>query len=512
MGQDSGGMRRRQFIGVVGASSALGALAVSASKANAAKVSRAGSRNRSVLPVGVPIRVKPVLVYQLPKRGEKTSWRGYGGLQTESAVNEEVKRIEGELKNLSSHAEFPLEFLPLVLVNNEQQAEEVSAGDCDGILVYASAGPDSWYSIIAASGIPNVMFLRHKSGPYYLYHEIAHWRFLRKSGDTIEEPNMDVDDIVVDDYDEVLWRLRALYGLKNAKGTKMLAIGSLAAYSKPAQDLGPTHAKEVWDYEIEILPSEKFAQRLQEARGDGKLMKEIERETDELLGQPNVTLETERRFVVNSLSAWKVCKEFLNETGATNFGFDRCMGKSVIEMLDTPPCLILALANDEGYTAYCHTDLSHTLPGVLMRWIAGKPTFVCNTHFPHNGMMTVAHCAAPMRMNGRDYGRTKIMTHFESDYGAATKVDHPKGQVLTVVVPNLHCTKWQGFRGKVIDSPSHPACRTQIDIEIDGDSRKLLTDMEGFHAQIVYGDYLNEIGYALKTLGGVGWENFSVVV
>ena len=36
---------------------------------------------------------------------------------------------------------------------------------------------------------------------------------------------MDVDDIVVDDYGEVLWRLRAMYGMKNAKGTRMLAIG-----------------------------------------------------------------------------------------------------------------------------------------------------------------------------------------------------------------------------------------------------------------------------------------------
>jgi len=92
-----------------------------------------------------------------------------------------------------------------------------------------------------------------------------------------------------------------------------------------------------------------------------------------------------------------VVKNLMKETGASNFGFGPCMGRPVIGLLDTPPCLILALANDEGYTAYCHTDLTHTTPGVLLRWIAGRPSFVCNTHFPHDGIYTVAHCAARAR-------------------------------------------------------------------------------------------------------------------
>ena len=170
------------------------------------------------------------------------------------------------------------------------------------------------------------------------------------------------------------------------------------------------------------------------------------------------------------------------------------------------------MANDEGLTAYCHTDLTHTLPGVLLRWIANKPTFVCNSHFPHDGLFTVAHCAAPRKMNGKDFEPTTIMTHFESDYGAATKVEYTKGQTLTVVIPNLRCTKWQGFRGTVVDSPSRPACRSQIDIQIDGDWRGLQAAMEGFHCQVCYGDYLREVGYALKKLGHVEWQNFSPVV
>ena len=497
---------RRRFLGGLAGTAALGSMVLGqTSQAHAASTKPVESE--TALPFGEALRVKPVLAYELPTRREKQSWRNYGGLQKRGDVDEEAGQITAELKQLASEAEFPIEVMPLSLVDTDQKADEAAATDCDVLLIYAAGG---WqvYKLVA-SKIPSVMFLRHKSGYHYLCYEIAHWRHLRKNGDTFEDPNMDVDDIVVDDYGEVLWRLRAMYGLKNAKGTKMLAIGGLRAYSDPGQNLGPTHAKDLWGYEFEIVSEAEFAERLHKARTDRDVVEQARRLADELLSAPNVTLETDRKFVDNSFLALRVCKELMSESGATNFGFANCMGRSVIEMLDTPPCLVLSLANDEGYTAYCHTDLTHTVPGVLLRWIANRPTFVCNSHFPHDGIFTVAHCAAPRKMNGRDFEPTRIMTHFESDFGAATKVQYTKGQIVTVIIPNLRCTKWQGFRGRVVDSPSHPACRSQIDIAVDGDSRKLLTDMQGFHVQLCYGDHLREVGYALKRIGKIEWQSFS---
>ena len=499
-------MSRRGFLSALGGAAALGSL-VTATASRARAVSAKPVQSGTALPRGAALRVKPVLAYHIEKRQDKQSWRSYGGIQTRDHVNEEAGRIRTELKELASRAEFPIEVLPLALVDSDQKADEAAGTDCDVLLVYAAGGGQVYK--LAASGTPNILFLRHKSGYHYLWYEIAHWRLLRKNGDTFEEPNMDVDDIVVDEYDEVLWRLRALYGLKNARGTTMLAVGGLTAYSRPGQELGPDHARDVWGYDFQMVSEEEFAGRLKKARADRSVVRQAERQADQLIALPNITLQTDRKFVVNSFLALRVCKEFMSESGATNFGFAHCMGRSVIEMLDTPPCLVLSLANDEGFTAYCHTDLTHTVPGVLLRWIASRPTFVCNSHFPHDGIFTVAHCAAPRKMNGRDDEPARIMTHFESDYGAATKVEYTKGQVLTVIIPNLHCTKWQGFRGRVLDSPSHPACRSQIDIAIDGDARKLLTDMQGFHVQLCYGDYLREIGYALKKVGKIEWQNFS---
>ncbi len=501
-------MSRRSLLGGLGAVAAVGGL-------NAANSSqgKSGQAGRTVkgepLPKGRALRVQPALMYNLEQRQEKTSWRSYGGLCTEADVTAEIGRITGELQRFTEKAEFPVTMLPLISVRDEGAARQVAGTDADVIVLYAASGGTNIVNIVAASKSPMIMFIRHRSGPFYLWYEIAHWRFLRQNGDTFAVANADTQDIVVDDYGELLWRLRALYGLANAKGTRMLAIGGLVAYSEPAQLNGPAHAKEVWGYQIESITEEQFAEHLAKARSDPKMVKEAERQADGLLSTPNVVLQTERRFVVNSCLAWAVCEQLMARTGASNFGFGRCMGRPVIEMLDTPPCLVLSLANDAGYTAYCHTDLSHTLPGVLMRWIAGRPTFVCNSHFPHDGIFTVAHCAAPRKMNGVDYEPATIMTHYESDYGAACRVEYTKGQTVTVVIPNLRCSKWRGFRGTVVESPAFPACRSQIEIAIDGNWRRLAAEMEGFHTQIIYGDYLREIGYALKRLGKVEWQSYS---
>jgi L-fucose isomerase-like protein len=503
-----GGVSRRGFLGGLGAVAAVANL--SGAVAAQAKATDTGRVVRSQpLPKGRALRVQPVLMYNLERRQEKTSWRSYGGLSAESDVAAEIGRIKSELGKLVTEAEFPIEVLPLVSTRSEEEGKKVAGTGADVIVLYAASGGTNIVNAVASSKAPMIMFIRHRSGPFYLWYEIAHWRFLRQNGDTFAVTNADAQDIVVDDYGELLWRLRAFYGLANAKGTKMLAIGGLMAYSEPAQANGPTHAKEVWGYQIESITEAQFAERLAKARSDPKIMEDAARRAEELLATPNVALQTDRRFVVNSCLALAVCEQLLAETGASNFGFAQCMGRPVIEMLDTPPCLVLSLANDAGYTAYCHTDLSHTFPGVLMRWIAGRPAFVCNSHFPHDGLFTVAHCAAPRKMNGRDYEPAVIMTHYESDYGAACRVEYPKGQMVTVVIPNLRCTKWQGFRGTIVESPSFPACRSQMEIAVDGDWRRLCTQMEGFHAQIIYGDYLREIGYALKKLGRIEWQCYS---
>ena len=501
--QPEGGLSRRHFLHGMGAAAlAMGGLAAAA---NVRGVPAEPVPAEQPFPQGAALRVKPILVFDLPARGDRSSWRGYGAIHTPEAAREEAARIEKELGLLKQKAEFPVQVEPVQVLDSQSRLAQVQTDGLDLCVVYAAGACTEW-----PLKTPMVMFVRHRSGPFYLGFEIAHWRFLRQSGDAFAPKGPDTGDVVVDSYDELLWRLRAMYGLKNARGTKMLTIGGLCAYSREAQENGPRVARQVWDYDVVNVTDAEFGKRLGAARADQQVVKQVESQTAALLSMPNVKLETDRKFVYNSYMALYVVRQFLRETGASNFGFAQCMGHDQIVMLDTPPCFVLSLANDEGYTAYCHTDLSHTMPGVLLRWVASRPAFVCNSHYPHDGLFFVAHCQAPRRMNGRDFEPATIMTHYESDYGAACKTHYTKDQVVTAVIPNLVCTRWQGFRGKIVGAPSYPACRSQMEILVDGDWKRLLREMEGFHTQVVYGDYTREVGYALKRLGGqIQWDCFS---
>ena len=500
------GWSRRGFLGV---SARLAALAgVAGLGAWPLRAVPSGVVQGTPLPFGRPLRVKPLLVYHLDQRQEKTSWRGYGGLRSPADVDEECQRIAGELKGISDQSGFPVEMLPLSRVNSDAEAKSGAEAAADTLLLFGASGPRHWLDTLAASKKPTLLFVRHKSGPVYLWYEIAHWHLLRRLEDAQVNPDLTVDDVVVDEMGDVVCRLRALYGLRNARGTRMLTLGGLQAYSQPGQELGPKHAREVWDMELIDYPVAEFGKRLEQARADAAAQQEAKRLAEELLAQPNVALETERKFVVNTFLALRVLREVMLEKKATNLGVANCMG-GLIPIMDTPPCLVLSALNDEGFTAFCHTDLTHTMPGVLLRWISNKPSFVCNSHFPHHGVITLAHCAAPRKMDGRNFEPTTILTHYESDYGAATKVEYRKGQQVTCIIPNLHCTKWFGFKGTIVDSPSMAMCRSQMDVRIEGDWQKLTREMEGFHTIVCYGDYLPEVGYALSKVKGLTWVDYS---
>jgi hypothetical protein len=104
-------------------------------------------------------------------------------------------------------------------------------------------------------------------------------------------------------------------------------------------------------------------------------------------------------------------------------------------------------------------------------------------------------------MDGRNLAPARILTHFESDYGAAPKVEMLVGQVVTNVMPDFAFKRYAGLSGKIVDNPFMDICRSQIDISYNCESRKVAEKMPGFHWITVYGDYIRETGYALKKIG-----------
>jgi hypothetical protein len=452
----------------------------------------------------VPLKVKPVLVYSTPERRPQTSWRAWGGIETERDASEEIARITGELKALRTAADFPVEFLPVSKVKAAKDLESV--GDlsaADTLLVYAAGGWMDVFDALGKTGKDLVFFCRHKSGPVYLWYEIISPRYLRQHTDSLAVTAADEDDVVIDSQDELLWRLRALCGLKNTLGTRILAVGGPDGWSQP-RGVVPTLVEDKWKFDIVTVSYDELGGLIKSARADTSAVQKSRRDAEAYLELPGTTLETERSFVENAFLLDQVFRGLLAKAGCRSLTINGCMG-TIMPLAETSACLTLSTLNDAGYLAFCESDFVVIPSGVLLANISGKPVFLNDPTYPHDGIITQAHCTAPRRMDGRGIEPARILTHFESDYGAAPKVEMAKGRKVTNIVPDFKAERWIGLVGEIAEAPFLPICRSQIDVRFTCDSRTLAKKMPGFHWMTGYGDYSREVGYALRRVG-IGWE------
>jgi L-fucose isomerase-like protein len=190
----------------------------------------------------------------------------------------------------------------------------------------------------------------------------------------------------------------------------------------------------------------------------------------------------------------------MNKFSCRAITVNNCMG-TIMPLAETTACLSLSLLNDAGYLAFCESDFIVVPAGILMANIAGLPSFLNDPTYPHNKTITLAHCTAPRRMDGKKLHPARILTHFESDYGAAPKVEMLVGQTVTNIMPDFAFERNVGLLGKIIANPFHDICRSQIDISFDCDNKIVAEQMPGFHWITVYGDYLKEAEYAFKKIG-----------
>lgn len=500
-------MNRREFLGATTAM-AMGAAILSPTLAHAVGMTAWDANlwdpDRAIYTMGKSLRVQPLLMYRLPVRREAASYKSWGGVQTKEAVAEEKNRIAEELNALAGRAGFGMEVLPVLEVTSKEDAAKVNPADSDVTIVYPATGS----SEMLKACIPDrggIIFVRHLSGPvYYFYESLSVDELNTDKKPKDPEIKVSVHDVVVDDPDELLWRLRALYGVKNFMGARVVALGGAAG--KYADD-APQKARERHKLDIVEVSYDELGKRIQSAFADAGCMKRAEDWTNRYLALPNTTLETDRSFVVNAFVLYGLFKDIIQEQQAAAFTIQGCMS-TILPMSKTTACLTLGLMNDEGLPAYCESDFVIVPAGILLRYISGKPVFMHNSTFPHKGIVTCAHCTGPRRMDGTNYDPVRLLTHYESEYGAAPKVEIPIGQEVTFIDPEYTTGRWVGMKGIVEGNPFLEICRSQQDVRIHGNWKKLLNEVRDSHWMMCYGDYLNEIGYAAPRIG-ITWDNIS---
>ena len=86
-------LNRREFLGVTTASLAGGVLGLGTSSSAPAAVGDGWDANRPLIRTGKALVVQPVLIYRVAEKRPATSWKSWGGVQTDQAASAEAQKI-----------------------------------------------------------------------------------------------------------------------------------------------------------------------------------------------------------------------------------------------------------------------------------------------------------------------------------------------------------------------------------------------------------------------------------
>jgi len=107
-------------------------------------------------------------------------------IQTPAASREEAVRIEKELEQLKEKAEFPIQVQPVEILNSQAKLKQVAVNDTDLCILYAAGYCTEW-----PLKVPMMMFVRHRSGPFYLGFESPTGVSCGRNGDQLALKDFD---------------------------------------------------------------------------------------------------------------------------------------------------------------------------------------------------------------------------------------------------------------------------------------------------------------------------------
>ena len=187
--------------------------------------------------------------------------------------------------------------------------------------------------------------------------------------------------------------------------------GGAGAWAQP-KDVVPNLVREIFKLDIETLSYDELGKLISEAKADRAVISGAKSRAAAYLKDSGVTIETKQQFIENCFVLEDVMARILEKSGSKSITINSCMG-TIMPVSETSACLTLSLLNDAGYLAFCESDFVVVPSGILLANITGKPVFLNDPTYPHDGVITLAHCTAPRRMDGKKLEPARLLTHFE---------------------------------------------------------------------------------------------------
>ena len=434
--------------------------------------------------------------------GKSPTRMGAWGFQTSKELLDERSAVSKEItdvvNNLRSEG-YNIDVFGGDIFDSENEvfAKSNDIMKADALVIFAAGPSRSVVEALLSFGKPSIVFV--KSGKrYYTFAEIFNARVVRKETDytMLYDPH-DVF-VVYDDYSEVAKILRAIYGVYALKRSRVLYIGVPYGWQGRFNEVRAVNKRIGMD--IVFLDHERAYEEAQEyLRSDGGV-KEVE-EVMKRVKEGAERVELSDDGIRRGVELYIGLKYLARKYNANIVTISGCMLYGASKWGSTP-CLAFSLLDDDGLLGVCEGDMTNLVAKTLLRYIANRPAVFANPSIPPKGVEAVfAHCTAPTKLLGYNTKgfRYNITTHFESDSPAAIKVLFEAMHKVTLLNLSFDLSHAVIARGEVVGYTDYPICRSQIKIRFS-DISKLYNKAKGFHWSYVYGDYVDELKYALKLL------------
>ena len=363
-----------------------------------------------------------------------------------------------------------VEFLGNALATtvDEARAATEAMKDTDGILViHLSMGTQALLEQVLAAKKPTMLFAAPYSG-----HE---WTGFGG----IEKRNPLFDCMLTSDRAQLAVAVRpfrAIHHLREARIVNVTAKPWAAERMKAITDKFGT--------QFVIVGRErmlKYYEAVPEAQAQA--------ETGRWVRGAMAVVEPSRDEVLRSCRLALAFEKLMDDERATVITTD-CYG-SMYHQLPAFPCVGNVRLNDMGLAGICESDLNSAMTHMLFQGLVGRPGFISDPTMDESQQSIIlAHCLGSRKMDGpagpaAPYRLRSIM---ERQEGCVPQVFMRCGEPVTQAIC-IDTKEVRYFTGKIIDAPdTERGCRTQINVRIDGDPRKLWENWShGLHRVTCYG-------------------------
>jgi hypothetical protein len=393
-------------------------------------------------------RVKVARIYLCPKRPQ---WA-----HPQFSIDSEVERFESEFRRLKGHFG-DIDFVVNEVVTDTEQAQRIAANlnDVDGILaIHLSLGVADLLSEILKSLRPTILFAAPSSADEWVKLDP-----LRN-----EDGGALLDFILTNDLNQLaptVRPFRAIHHLREAKIINVSAQAPPDSYVRAVRNKFGT--------EIVTVGLDPVMHAYQSISQD-----DAETEMQNWISGAESVSQPPHDEILRSARLALAFEKLLDAGQATVLTVD-CYG-SMYRQLPAYPCMGFVRLNNIGLGGICESDLDSAIAHIALQGLSGKPGFISAPEKDEaaKGVLR-AQCLGSLRMDGpggtsAPYTLRPIQ---EQNEGCVPEIRMRLGQRVT----QAHFADQDRmfyFTGRIVDiSGNNNGCRSNITLEVDGDSEKL---------------------------------------